>query len=114
MSFKTLILTITFGFVCAANLTAEAQDPTGMGGLTAFTEELFRQVDELTKMAISEQNRTGKTSAGGRIKSLTVIGKQTNIAVGKGSIACTSIGGVDQEPTCVTGSDNMTTERKIQ
>ena len=114
MPLKAIVLAIVFSFVYGANLPAAAQDPAGTDALTAFMEEMFRQADEFTKMATGAQNRTGKTSAGGQIKSLTVIGKQTNIAVGAGSIACTSIGGVNQEPTCVTGSDNMTAERKIQ
>ena len=113
MSLKAIVLAIVFSFVCGANLPAAAQDPAGTDALTAFMEEMFRQADELTKMAIDASNRTGKTTVGGQIKSLTVIGQQTNIAVGRGSIACTSIGTVDQEPTCVTGSDNMTTERII-
>ncbi len=85
-----------------------------IAGLTAFKEELLRQADEITKMAINAPNRTGKAFAGGQVKLLTVIGRQTNFAMGKGSIACTSIGGVGQEPTCVTGSGNMTTDRKNQ
>ncbi len=103
MSTKTMILTVTFGLVCATNFHAAAQDltsMTGMAGPNGFPGGLLRQVDNLTVRLMEH--------ADGRVQSLAVIGRQSNIAVGPGAIACTSIGVVDQEPICVTGGDTET------
>lgn len=107
MSTKSMILTVTFGLVCATNLHAAAQDPTSMTdmvGPKGFLDALLRQVDDLTVRLMER--------ADGRVQSLAVIGRQSNVAVGPGSIACTSIGVVDQEPVCVTGGDTELSERK--
>jgi hypothetical protein len=64
-------------------------------------------------MAIEKAESDSQSApVNGRVESLTWIGRQIDIAVGKGSIACSSIGGVNEEPTCATGGDTVTTDRR--
>jgi len=106
MRIKTTILTLTFGVFCAACLPAAAQDLTNIAGevgSTEFVDGLMRRVDDLTERLVQ--------GADGRVHSMTVVGHHSNIALGRGAIACSSIGGVHRKPICVTGRDTQPTER---
>ena len=118
MSNQAMVLGVILGLLLPANLQAAAQDHTGMTGipgLTALEKSLLRQANEHVRMATEEtQSRSRTAPADGRLDSLTVIERWTNIAVSKGSVACSSIGGLDEAPECVSGDDEISAPRREQ
>ena len=118
MSNQALVLAIILGLVVPANLLAAAQDLTGMAGIPGLTnleQSLLRQVKDHVRMATEEtQSRSRNAPADGRFDSVTVIESQTNFAVGKGTVACSSIGGFDEAPACVAGDDENSTHGRAQ
>ena len=118
MSNQVLVFAVILGLVLPANLQAAAQDFTGMAGipgLTALEQNLLRQAKEHVRMATEENQSRGRNAlVDGRFDSMTVIEGRTNIAVGKGSVACSSIGGLDEGPACVLGDDAIAATRREQ
>ncbi len=118
MSNEGLVLAVILGLVLPANLQAAAQNLTGMTdipGLTTLEQSLLRQAREHVRMATEEtESRNRNAPADSRFDSMTVIEGRTNIAVGKGSVACGSIGGFDEPPACVAGDDENSTNGRAQ
>ena len=118
MSNQALILAVILGLVVPANLLAAAQNLTGMAGipgLTTLEQSLLRQAREHVRMATEEtQSRKRNAPTDSQFDSVTVIEGRTNIAVGKGSVACASIGGFDEPPACVAGDDENSTNGRAQ
>ena len=95
---KTKILALAVALFCAASQSAGAQDVqsfTDKIGSARSVGEILRQVD-----ALNEELKKGKK---GQVRSIAVVGDHTNIAIGPGAVACSSIGVVQQKPNCVTG-----------
>ncbi len=111
VSNQAMVLGVVLGLLLPASLQATAQDLTGMTGIpgsTALERSLLRQADEYARMAIEEaRSRSRNARADGWLESLTLIERRTNIAVGKGSVACSFIGGIDETWACVSGDDSI-------
>ena len=117
-SSRTMVLGIVLGLLLPASLQVAAQDLTSMTselGLTAFKHSLLRQVNEYASMVTEEaQSRSRNAPANSRRESLTLIERRINRAVGKGSVACSTIGGFDDAPACVSGDDVIAAPRREQ
>lgn len=116
MSNQSKVLAVGFGLLCFASLSAAAEHlsgTAGVPGLTALEHRMLRQAENYVRIVIERaQSRSRLAPAGNQDDSLTLIGRQVNIAVGKGSVACSSIGGFDEAPRCVSGDDTIATQRR--